>query len=150
MKRLASSVPQEWGKPSGWMNAEKCWVQEEARSPEKLSQAYGGPRLDTALRPQVGSFRSQFTCDGKTFEYFKEKNDTLQYILEISPWLLCGERAEEPPNGGREAGCEATAGVPETVGVEVIQDEGRAQTGRGPGEVAGTTHRMTNVTTEGK
>lgn len=36
------------------------------------------------------------------------------------------------------------------LGVEVIQDEGRAQTGRGPGEVAGTTHRKTDVTTEGK
>lgn len=81
-----------------------CWVQGEARGSERLSQAYVGPRLDTALRPQVGSFRSQFTCDGNTFEDFKEKNDKLQFILEISPWLLCGERVEEPPNGGREAG----------------------------------------------
>lgn len=46
----------------------------------------------------------------------EQKNDTARFILKISLWLLCGEIAEEHPSGGREAGCEATAGVPESVG----------------------------------
>lgn len=108
-----------------------------------------GPRLDTALRPQVGGFRSQFTCDGKTFEDFKEKNDKLQFILEISPG--CGVE-EEWRNHQMEAGRLVVRPLQESLrvlGVEVIQDEERAQTGRGPGEVAGMTRRKTDVTTEG-